>query len=249
MTDRLLVRTPEGAVFSFSLASPLVRMIAMVVDLMAISAAWSVLVQFLSLAAAISTDVYHFVEIVGYFVLSQGYFLVMEGAYGGRTLGKALCRLRVVDADGLRLSWSQVIVRSVLRFVDGLPAFYLVGGVSALLSPRAQRLGDLAAGTVVVSEYSEKMPDAWEVQSQMFNSLRACSGASARLRYAIGPEEAALAARALGRRDALEDSARAEIFATMAERFRTAAALPPEAVEGLTDEQLTRNVVSILLGR
>lgn len=79
------------------------------------------------------------------------YFILCEGMTG-QTLGKRLLRIRVVSADGSRASWGQVVARTLLRIVDSLPAFYIVGLVSVLATGerRRQRVGDLAASTRVV---------------------------------------------------------------------------------------------------
>ena len=80
------------------------------------------------------------------------YFIVAEGATG-QTLGKRLLRIRVVSADGSPAGWGQVTVRTLLRLVDALPAFYIVGLVTVFASgsERRQRVGDLAARTQVVA--------------------------------------------------------------------------------------------------
>lgn len=77
------------------------------------------------------------------------YYWVCEGLWG-RTLGKRFCDLRVLRADGSPIGLGRALVRTLARAVDVLPAFYLVGAVAVWLTPRDQRLGDLAAGTVVV---------------------------------------------------------------------------------------------------
>jgi len=77
------------------------------------------------------------------------YYWVCEGLWG-RTLGKRFCDLRVLRADGSPIGLGRALVRTLVRAVDVLPAFYLVGAVAVWLTPRDQRLGDLAAGTVVV---------------------------------------------------------------------------------------------------
>jgi uncharacterized RDD family membrane protein YckC len=76
------------------------------------------------------------------------YFIVMEATQGA-TLGKMALGLRVVKTDGSPISWSESIIRNLLRIVDGLFA-YLVGAILVWSSPRRQRLGDRAANTVVV---------------------------------------------------------------------------------------------------
>ena len=77
------------------------------------------------------------------------YFLICEGA-AGQTLGKKLVGIRVVSVDGTRASWGQVLGRTLLRPVDGLPFAYILGLVVALVNGRRQRIGDVAAHTTVV---------------------------------------------------------------------------------------------------
>ncbi|MDP9384577.1 MAG: RDD family protein [Actinomycetota bacterium] len=67
----------------------------------------------------------------------------------GRTLGKRALGIRVVSDDGSRASAGQIAGRTLLRIVDSLPLLYLVGLVVALVTPKRQRIGDLAAGTRV----------------------------------------------------------------------------------------------------
>ncbi|MSU51744.1 MAG: hypothetical protein EXS37_22085 [Opitutus sp.] len=154
--------------------------------------------------------------------------------------------LRVVDARGLRLSFAQVALRNLLRFVDGLPVVYLVGGVAALLNRRAQRLGDLAADTLVVWEPPEPEPDFAALRGDKYNSLRAHAPAVARLRQALSPAEARAVWSAVARREQFDAGARVRLFADMAVFLRKIAAAPPEAAEGMTDEQFVRNVVDVL---
>src|SRR4051794_6580373 len=83
--------------------------------------------------------------------ITLAYFFVCE-ALTGQTLGKRLLRIRVVSADGSRASVGQALGRTLLRVVDSLPVLYIVGLISVLATGRGrrQRVGDLAAGTVVV---------------------------------------------------------------------------------------------------
>lgn len=81
-------------------------------------------------------------------VISIVYFVVMEALLGA-TVGKLLLKLRVVREDGSPIGWRESIVRNVLRIVDGF-AFYLVGFIVVCVTAKQQRIGDLAAGSVVV---------------------------------------------------------------------------------------------------
>jgi uncharacterized RDD family membrane protein YckC len=245
-THLLRVRTPEGVAFTFRLASPVLRAGALVVDWAIVSVAWSVLSMAFALLNIISQDFAAMVTTIGYFLVSQGYGIMMEWRYGGQTIGKRLMRLRVVDAHGLRLTFSQVVLRNLLRFVDGLPLFYLVGGAAVVISRRSQRLGDLAADTLVIWEPEEPTPDFTALRGEKYNSLRGHAPAVARLRQGVSPAQAHAAWSALARRDQLEAGARVKLFADLAAHFRGIAAVPDEVAEGVADEQFVRNVVDVL---
>lgn len=81
-------------------------------------------------------------------VLTFAYFTYMEATYG-QTLGKKLLGIVVVTTDGGACETGDAVVRNLLRFVDALPFAYLLGGIVLLVSDDDQRLGDLAADTVV----------------------------------------------------------------------------------------------------
>jgi len=77
------------------------------------------------------------------------YFFLFEGLFAA-TLGKIVLGLRIVDVDGSACSWTAVFIRNILRFIDGLPILYLVGLISVAVTEKKQRLGDMAAHTLVV---------------------------------------------------------------------------------------------------
>ena len=81
-----------------------------------------------------------------------GYFFLFEGLWHGQTPGKRAQRLRVVRSDGHPMRGTQMFVRNLLRIVDFMPAYYLVGVITMIITGKSQRLGDLAAGTMVVRE-------------------------------------------------------------------------------------------------
>jgi len=83
-----------------------------------------------------------------YLLIVAGYYFVLE-MQNGQTVGKRIMHLRVVAVDGV-LTPQKVLIRTLLRIVDGLPAFYLVGLLVSIMSSRKQRVGDMAAGTLVV---------------------------------------------------------------------------------------------------
>jgi uncharacterized RDD family membrane protein YckC len=244
--NTISVRTPEGVAFSFRLASPAIRLAAMVIDLGVIASAGSIVTTLARIIAPLSEDVAGLAAVIGYFVLSEGYRIFIEWKWRGQTIGKRLLRLRVVDAQGKRLAFEQVAMRNLLRFVDALPVAYLVGGSAAFLSRRGQRLGDLAAGTLVIWEPEQKMPEFESLRGDKYNSLRAQLPIVARIRQAVGPEVAQVAWQALARRNELEAGARLALFADLASYIRSVTRIPEDVGEGVPDEQFVRNVVDVL---
>jgi uncharacterized RDD family membrane protein YckC len=84
-----------------------------------------------------------------WFLIAMGYYVAMEATSGG-TLGKKAMGIKVVKADGGGpIDWQAAIIRNLLRIIDGL-FFYLVGAIVVWVSKSRQRLGDMAAKTVVV---------------------------------------------------------------------------------------------------
>jgi uncharacterized RDD family membrane protein YckC len=157
-TNILTIKTPEGITFSLNLAGPVSRFIAWAIDVMTISVvmsilqillalfiAWaidvmtisvvmSILQILLALFGLISADLAYAIAILLYFTVRIGYGIFFEWYWQGQTLGKKLLRLRVMDEQGLRLQFSQIVIRNLLRAVDSLPGLYLVGGLVTVIS-------------------------------------------------------------------------------------------------------------------
>jgi len=79
------------------------------------------------------------------------YFIVME-ATKGATIGKMAMGLKVVKKDGSAISWPESAIRNLLRIVDALPAFYIIGIICIAVTANKQRVGDMAANTLVVKK-------------------------------------------------------------------------------------------------
>ena len=245
-TNTLTIRTPEGVVFSMLLSGPVTRFLAWVVDLASIAVISSIIGSVLGVFGILARDLATAASILAYFAVSIGYGIILEWTWRGQTLGKRLLGLRVMDEQGLRLQFSQIVIRNLLRFVDSLPSFYFVGGLVCLLSRRAQRLGDVAANTVVVWSPKILEPDLDQILSDKYNSFHDYPHLEARLRQAVSPQESGIALRALLRRDELDPLARVELFRDIAAHFKSIVEFPQEATDGIPDEQYVRNVVDIL---
>lgn len=242
----LHVTTPEGMELSFTLAGPIARFLAIVIDTMLVIVAIGFLSSLLFFLTPMFSDLASGVAIFGGFAIWVLYGILLEWLMRGQTIGKRIMGIRVMDARGLNLQLDQAIIRNLVRVADQLPAFYLVGGLCAYLSPQFQRLGDIAAGTVVVRLASATNPDVSRVMGDRYNSFRRHPHLQARLRRAIAPEAGAAALTALRRRDELEPEERITLFRELAEYFRERAAFPEADTRGLSEEQYVRNAVDTI---
>src|ERR1051325_11195677 len=245
-TSTLHIRTPEGIVFSQNLAGPVTRFLAWCVDLLCIMVVFTAFGFVLGILQLISANIAAAVAALGYFFISIGYGIACEWGWRGQTVGKKIFRLRVVDAEGMRLQFNQIVTRNLLRFVDSLPATYLVGGLACWFNRKCQRLGDLAANTIVIHTPRVAQPDLDQLLAGKFNSRRQYPHLAARLRQNVSPAEAAPALQALLRRDDFDPVARVELFAELAAHFQTKTDFPAEATDGIADEQFLRNVVDVI---
>lgn len=244
--NQLVIQTPEGVRFVHQLASPVARFIAVAVDTMAIWSLLSILSVSVALLGWISADIAMAFNILLYFVISISYYILLEMAWCGQTLGKRMMRLRVIDANGLKLRPSQFVLRNLLRFVDGLPILYFVGGLCALISRRSQRLGDLAAGTVVVRVSERHAPELSEVLGSVYNSFREHPRLEALLRQRVSPDQSAIALHALHRRGEMDAVARVRLFTQLAAHFREQVQFPADITAAMSDEQYIRNCVDTI---
>lgn len=101
-------------------------------------------------------NVFYAIVLIISFLLNWGYFFLMELLAGGRTLGKMFMGVRVVDDQGGSPTGIQILVRNLLRAIDMLPIYYLLGMIMVFSHPKHKRLGDLMAGTIVVHEGRKK---------------------------------------------------------------------------------------------
>jgi uncharacterized RDD family membrane protein YckC len=245
----LVIETPEGVVFSYELATPITRSLAWALDAVTIGAMSYVAAMLSEIAGFLSRDVAQGLGLVLFFAISIVYGIVLEWRWRGQTLGKRVLGLRVIDAQGLRLQFPQIAIRNLMRFLDALPLLYLIGGVSAFVSRRAQRLGDLAANTVVARERPRTAPDLEQIAPAKYNSLAAYPHLAARLRTVVAPEAVGIAVRALARRDKYDPAARVELFGELVAYFRSLVPFPETAIEGLTDEQYVRSALRVIYSR
>jgi uncharacterized RDD family membrane protein YckC len=148
----LVVATPERVSFDYQVAGLGTRTIAQVLDLLIVFGIL-IAVYFVAIAAlVVGSDAATLIFLIGSFVVIFGYFWVSEALWSGQTVGKKALRLRAVGDRGEPLTFAQAGIRNIVRIVDFLPYGYGVGLVVLFANGKGKRLGDLAAGTVVVKD-------------------------------------------------------------------------------------------------
>jgi uncharacterized RDD family membrane protein YckC len=144
--------TPERIVIAHPLAGPSRRFMAYLID-QVLLVVLLILALLLSLFVTMGSQSALGPFLLAYFVLTWGYGAFCEGLFNGQTVGKRALGIRVVSERGVPISGAQAVLRNLVGSVDGLvPFFYQTALASMVLSPKFQRLGDLAAGTMVVIE-------------------------------------------------------------------------------------------------
>lgn len=153
------ITTPEQVSLQFQLAGIGSRGIAQLVDLSALFVVYALMGTGVFLwqryrVFGIATSYIIGFSILMAFLLFWGYFIAFESLSSGKTLGKWLLKIRTISDDGRPVSLFAVAVRNLLRIVDYFPSGYLVGVVIMMVDPTERRLGDIAAGTLVVVDHA-----------------------------------------------------------------------------------------------
>jgi uncharacterized RDD family membrane protein YckC len=154
------VELAEGVEIRLRIAGPVLRAGAFGIDFLIRLVVGAATALGLGLAGmALGSKVAEGLFLLIWFVISWWYPVIFEAGRRGATPGKRMMGLRVVQPSGAPITVGQAIVRNFLRFIDGMPWItYGFGLTSCLSTKRFQRLGDLAAGTVVVYERMPPTP-------------------------------------------------------------------------------------------
>jgi len=147
------VNTPEGVNINLPLAGLWSRASAWLIDLMIRAAIYLFLAIILSLTGLFGQGVL----LIIVFILEWFYPVFYEVLNQGKTPGKNIIGIRVINTNGSQLDWGASMTRNILRFVDMLPLVYGVGLISVLMSAHSQRVGDIVARTIVIYENKENI--------------------------------------------------------------------------------------------
>ena len=153
LTTRTFIETPENVRLGFRLAGPGARVGAYALDLIARLMLFVGASMLLGLTTpAFGSGVSTGVMLVVAFLLEWGYGAFFETWWSGQTPGKRAFGLRVVKVEGYAIGFQDAMLRNILRAADFAPFFYAAGFISMSLTSRMQRIGDIAAGTMVIRE-------------------------------------------------------------------------------------------------
>ncbi len=162
LDERLSIDTPENVIFDYEVAGIGSRFLAALVDTLLILALQIVVNLALLLAVRIiagdvwgeSTAAMWLIALFGLvsFAFLWGYYVFFEVLWNGQSPGKRWAGLRVIRTDGTPITFVESLIRNLVRVVDFLPAYYGIGVVTMFINAQSRRLGDLAAGTLVVRD-------------------------------------------------------------------------------------------------
>jgi uncharacterized RDD family membrane protein YckC len=176
------------------------------------------------------------------FLLFTGYPIFFELRHQGRTPGKRVFGLRVVDGRGLPITLEQSFVRNIVRVLDFVPLFYGVGALVSLLDRDRRRLGDILGDTLVVHERIPLRPHGRIRLERRFNALRN-PAALRRIRQRVSLEERELLLTLCLRADRLKESARYDLMEEVGNHYRDR--LEIDAPQ-LSNENLVRDLTAVL---
>jgi len=164
--DRYTLETPENVEVDFELAGLGSRFCAMLIDCLLIGLIALVLIILLIVTGVVLFSfergsfmasragpwLQAVVLVIVMTIIFNGYFIFFEWLMRGQTPGKKAMKVRVLRDDGTPVTVNEILVRNLLRLVDFLPAAYAIGAIVMFCNPLCKRLGDIAAGTIVVKE-------------------------------------------------------------------------------------------------
>jgi uncharacterized RDD family membrane protein YckC len=176
-SDQLSIETPELVNIEMPLAGIGSRFIALLVDYLIWGAGLLALI-FISIIVLPAMHVFSkhseqwtiALVIFIVFLFQWGYFTLFEAFWNGRTPGKRVARIRVIQRSGRAIGLFESMARNLVRYVDWFPGFYGVGIIAVFASRQHQRLGDMAAGTLVVRDRDTEMPEWGESGSRTFTA-------------------------------------------------------------------------------
>jgi uncharacterized RDD family membrane protein YckC len=164
-SDQLSIETPELVAIQMPIAGIGSRFIALLVDyliwipgILIVGRVFGYFLPSISAFNKLSEQWAFAIYLFLIFLFNWGYFTLFEAFWNGRTPGKRVARIRVIERSGRPIGLFESMARNFIRYVDQIPFFYAVGAIAIFVTKDHQRLGDLAAGTLVVRDRIEEAP-------------------------------------------------------------------------------------------
>lgn len=162
--EQMEIKTPEFVSIQFRLAGLGSRAAAFIIDqciLITFNILFFVIVFFVmrgmsSLPFLGESSVPLAITIIVLFIINWGYFFALEFFWGGKTIGKRVIGIRVVQENGHSITLLSSFIRNFMRIIDSLPTGYFLGMMMVFFHSKHKRLGDMVAGTIVVHERKAK---------------------------------------------------------------------------------------------
>ena len=241
------IETPELVTFSYTIAGVGSRVAAALIDYLLCLVLFIALLITLAFVGAnrlvsfggTSSEAWALaIVVLGQFFILWGYYVLWEGLADGQTPGKRYMRLRVVSDGGYSVSFAGSAIRNLVRILDMQPLFtYGVGIGSIVLTKQGKRLGDLAAGTLVVREQVVRATgDGRRATEELRRSTDAQPVAAAVRHARLNDDEYAVLERFIERRESLDPARRAVLATRLVERFASALSGHPAVAGGRSDQ-------------
>lgn len=247
------IETPENVAFGYAVAGIGSRFLAALVDSLLI-----LLLQAIVLTTLVVLANTFFGESLdagadfawlaaGFFLLAfaflWGYYIFFEMAWNGQSPGKRWVGLRVIRSDGTPITLTESIIRNLVRLVDFLPGYYGVGVVTMFIDRQSRRLGDLAAGTLVVRDRASVTLESLASQSRPSDApVSNLAGDASWPIERLSSQDLEMVEEFLRRR--LEFPNSAELAARIARRLLSQMGLPADEIQGDRAEQVILQVAT-----
>jgi uncharacterized RDD family membrane protein YckC len=240
--NELTITTPEHVEIRLEPAGLGSRFLAMLLDAAVIHGTALTLGRLATLAQA-PRGVARAITITATLAIALAWHIWFETRRQGRTPGKRLLRIRVVDARGLPVSLYQSLVRNVMRVIDFAPAFYGIAAISALATKTHRRLGDIVADTLVVRDIQPLAQRAQRSSERRHNTLRN-PRVQRMARHRIGLEERELLLSLTLRAEKMAPQARYDLMEEVAAAYRAKLEIDEEGQ--ISGENFVRDLTALL---
>ncbi len=252
VNETITIRTPEQVEFQYVMAGLGTRSIAFLLDLLirglfvlfvfVMILLFSKYIPALDPSGLLSDLSEKWLWAFGFLVygiLDLGYFLVFEALWSGQTPGKRMQKLRVIRTDGQPIGWLESAIRNILRAVDLLASIYPIGLIVIFLSQRSQRIGDYAAGTIVIIERRSLVPMN---RAGVRTPERSLLPDIELHLSSLEPEQYQILRSFLQRREQMDEANRNQLSQDLTRRLMDRWGL---TLEGASDEDFLEEVVSV----